>query len=191
MSLKSLVFAATSALFLSVGAASAATLDFNGATPCVSTDAFVTLSIAGTNTCGATVAPTTGSGAISLQRSTVEAGLSAMRANFGGLVGFVSIDLGDYNADPDNIFLEVFSSSNASLGFVDLMRDASSYDMDTLSITTPGIAYAIFGTNAADLGFIAADNLTWRQQQVPIPATGVLLLTGLAALGLFGRRRVA
>lgn len=185
------VAAAATALFMTVGAASAATLDFNGATPCTSTDAFVTLSTVGTTVCSATVAPTTGSGAVGLTRPGLVTGLSAMRADFGGLVGFVSIDLGDYNADADNIFLEVFNSSNVSLGYVDLLRAGSSFAMDTLSIATAGIAYAIFGTNNNDLGYIAADNLTWRAQEavVPLPAALPLMLVGLGGLGALGMRR--
>ncbi len=183
--------AATSALIVSAGIASAATLDFNGATPCVSTDAFVTLSTVGTTTCSSTTAPTTLSGAIALERTGVVTGLSAMRADFAGLVNSVSIDLGDYNADPDNIFLEVFNSSNVSLGYVDLLRSGASYAMDTLSISIVGIAYAIFGTNNNDLGYIAADNLTYSTDTpaVPVPAAGVLLLTGLGALGGLAARR--
>ena len=182
------VTTASAALFLSAGIASAATLDFNGATPCVSTDAFVTLSTQGAATCSTTTAPTTLSQAIALQTNGLP---SAMRADFAGPVGFVSIDLGDYNADVDQIFLQVFNAANVSLGYVDFLRAGSSFAMDTLSIAVSGIAYAIFGTNSNDLGYIAADNLTWRQDStvVPIPAAGVLLLTGLGALGGLAARR--
>ena len=178
--------AVATALLLGVGAAGASTLDFNGGTPCTSTDAFVTLSTVGTATCQATIAPTTNSGAIGIFNSGTP---GAMRADFGGLVSFVSIDLGDYNADPDNIFLEVFGIDDVSLGLVDFLRPGASFAMDTLSIAVANISYAVFGTNAADLGFIAADNLSYRTATVPLPAAGLLLLGGLGAFGVAARRR--
>ena len=62
------------------------------------------------------------------------------------LVGSVSIDMGDYNADPDSIFLEVFDAADVSLGYIDFLRPGPSHDMNTLSLTVAGISYAVFGT---------------------------------------------
>ena len=181
---------AAAAVLCTASMSQASTLDFNGVTPCTSTDAFVTLTTIGTTACSATVAPTTLSGAIALTRSGIVLGLSAIRVDFAALVGSVSIDMGDFNADPDNIFLEVFDAADVSLGYIDFLRPGPSHDMNTLSLTVAGISYAVFGTNAGDLGYIAADNLTWDTAQVPLPAGGLLLLGALGLLG-FGRRRRA
>src|SRR5262249_11391931 len=40
-----------------------------------------------------------------------------LRADIAGGTSFVSVDLGDFDSDADTIFLEVFNSSNVSLGF--------------------------------------------------------------------------
>ena len=86
------VTTATAALLLSAGIASAATLDFNGATPCVSTDAFVTLSTQGAATCSTTTAPTTLSQAICLNA----VGVSCSNTSRGGV--------GDPTSDKGGLF---------------------------------------------------------------------------------------
>src|SRR5436309_837767 len=59
---------------------------------------------------------------------------------------FVSVDLGDYDSDPDNIFLEAYDASNNLLGSTSLLLDASDSAMHTLSLSFANIAWARFGS---------------------------------------------
>jgi len=109
-----------------------------------------------------------------------------LRADFIGGTNFVSVDLGDFDSDPDLLFLQVFNSANVSLGFASLLIDASFTGMQTLSLSAPNIAYAVFGARppAINGSSVFADNLTFNQ--VPEPRT--LLPIGVAlALSLLVR----
>ena len=111
-----------------------------------------------------------------------------LRADISGGTSSVSVDLGDYNADSDLLFLDVYDSSNALLGHTEFFIDASFTGMQTLSLSTPGISYAIFGaTDAANGSSVYADNFTISA--VPEPETYAMLLAGLGLLGFTARRR--
>jgi hypothetical protein len=104
-----------------------------------------------------------------------------IRADVIGGTNFVSVDLGDFGADPDLLFLQVLNSANVSLGFTSQLIDSSFSGMQTLSLTAPSIAYALFGARppATNGSSVYADNLTFSQ--VPEPRS--LLPVGVA-LGL-------
>lgn len=116
-------------------------------------------------------------------------GLTQIRANFSSLVSFVSVDLGDFDQDPDRIFLALYDSADNLLSYVNFNRPADSYEMNTLSAYGTNVAYALFGTDADDQGYIAADNFTFTTASVPVPAGGVLLLAGLGGLAALRKRR--
>src|SRR5262249_29231922 len=73
--------------------------------------------------------------------------LVASLAAVGG-ASFVSVDLGDFDADADTLFLEAFNASNVSVGFTSLFIDASFSGMLTLSLTAPNIDHVQFGARA-------------------------------------------
>lgn len=116
---------------------------------------------------------------------------ATIRADFSSAATFVSVALGDWNQDADNIFLQIFDAADNLLAQTSLLRPDASYAMDILSLGGTGIAYAIFGTNGGDLGFIAADDFSFGLASVPVPAGGVLLATGLAAAAALRRKRRA
>lgn len=118
-----------------------------------------------------------------------------LRADLPGLFGFVSVDLGDFNADADTLFLEVYSAGDVLLGSTTLLIDDAFVGMMTLSQSVPGIAYAIYGARTPALGgsSVYSDNFTFEDgvvQAVPEPSTLALLAFGGVAC-LRRRRRSA
>lgn len=107
-----------------------------------------------------------------------------LRADIGLGATFVSVDLGDYDADSDRLFLEIFNASNVSLGFTDLVIPGSFVGMKTLSLSAPDISYAVFGArDAANGSSVYADNFRY------IPEPGTILLVGVGSLALMRKRR--
>jgi hypothetical protein len=105
-------------------------------------------------------------------------------------VSSVSVDLGDFNSDPDLAFLEVFNASNVSLGFTSLLLDASDSSMHTLSLSASGIKYAVFGGRAPSLNgsSLFADNFSYNAEHPAIPEPSTVLLTATGLLALAVRR---
>jgi hypothetical protein len=59
----------------------------------------------------------------------------------------VSVDLGDFDSDPDLLVLRAFDSGNNLLDFASLLIAADFTGMDTLTVTAAGpIAYVTFGS---------------------------------------------
>lgn len=110
-----------------------------------------------------------------------------LRADISGGTSSVSVDLGDYNQDSDLLFLDVYDSSNVLLGHTELFIAASFSGMETLTLSSPGISYAIFGAIASSGSSVYADNFTISA--VPEPETYAMLLAGLGLLGFMARRR--
>ena len=106
----------------------------------------------------------------------------------------VAVDLGDFGADDDVIFLAAYDADDNMLGAQFTAIDASDITMHRLNFLNGmnGIAWVAFGTQGG-LGGIYADNLTYRftPASVPLPAAGGMLGIGVLALAALRRRRAS
>ena len=176
------------ALTLAAGAAQATVLTFDSTADCSTAEVTITAGAAA-GACSGASGP---GGSQMLVRSSLR-GDSFWTATFASLVDGISVDLGDFNADEDRLFVSAFDALDALLETVTLDIDASDRTMHTLSLTATNVAKITFGITG-DLGTgsgIYADNLTFSSAMspVPLPAGGLLILTGLGGLALMRRRR--
>lgn len=119
-----------------------------------------------------------------------------LRADIAGGTSFVSVDLGDYDADSDTLFLEVYNSSNTLLGSTTLDIPLDFTGMKTLSLSAADIAYAIFGArNAVNGSSVYADNFTYATGTTAVPEPSTFLSLGATGLILavagYRKRRAA
>lgn len=115
---------------------------------------------------------------------------SPFTATFDILTNSVSVDLGDFGGDSDELFLQAFGLGGASLGETSLLIPGTDNVMHTLSLNLSGISYVVFGSRGPSLNgsSVYADNLTF-DAPVPEPGTWVLMLAGFAGIGWRLRRR--
>ena len=176
---------------LLAAAANATTIDFNG----FSSGTSYTQS-------GATITDTGGTGLVGSTDPNGTTGLlsatgpyAPLRADISGGTDFVSIDLGDFDSDPDLLFLDAYDSSNTLIGSTSLLIDASFSGMKTLSLSIAGIDYVIYGSTAPSLGgsSVYSDNFTFDSTPPPVPEPLTLALfgAGLAGAAAVRRRRKA
>lgn len=113
-----------------------------------------------------------------------------VKAVIGGGASFVSVDLGDFNADADDLFLRVYSAGDLLLGEALLTIPADFTGMKTLSLSFGGIAYATMGGVGVNGSSVFVDNFTWRGG-VPEPTAWAMMLAGFGLVGGAMRRRGA
>ena len=116
--------------------------------------------------------------------------MEELRADLAVAATSVTVDLGDYDQDPDLLFLEIFDTSDVSLGYTDLLVPNVFVGMETLSLSAPNIAYAVFGARApaGDGSSVYADN--FRFEPIPAPGAALLGIIGLGMVGWLKRRSV-
>jgi len=115
-----------------------------------------------------------------------------LRADISLGASSVSVDLGDYNVDSDLIFLEIFDLTDNLIGYTDMVISEAFVDMETLTLSAPNIAYAVFGArNPNGSSSVYADNFTFEEIPEVIPSPGAILLgsIGVCIIGWLRRRR--
>ena len=150
---------------------------------------------------GVTIGPTTGtyiSGSLSPNGTQGVYGSSSdgrssspLRAGFPQPTDYVSIDLGDFGVDAEQIYLRAYDRLGTLLGESTLDISDTDMSMHTLSVSASGINYVEFGSSDRRFfgGSIYADNLTFNAGTVPEPATWAMMLAGLGAIGATMRHR--
>lgn len=117
-----------------------------------------------------------------------------LRADFSAVVRSVTVDLGDFGNDSDMLFLEVYDGSNNLLDSASKLISGSNDVLNTLSVSSRGIRYALFGSRPPSLNgsSVYAANFSFSLQPVapvPEPATWASMLLGLSAAGYVAGRR--
>jgi hypothetical protein len=115
---------------------------------------------------------------------------STFTAVFDVLTNSVSVDLGDFGVDADDIFLQAFGVGDVPLGEISLLLSTTDTSMHTLTINASGISSVVFGSRDPSINgsSVYADNLTF-QTPVPEPSSWGLMLVGFAAIAWRVRRR--
>lgn len=111
--------------------------------------------------------------------------------NVGG-VNFVSVDIGDFNQDSENIYLQAYSFSNVLLGSDTFALPGPQNTYQTLSVGAGNISYILFGGGAGSAGGVNSvlfDNVSYDVVSgVPDGGANIAML-GLALAGMIGFRR--
>ena len=101
----------------------------------------------------------------------------------------VSVDMGDWGADADSLYLKAYDSGNNLLNAVYDTLSAYVDGGHTLTVTTSAdISYVLFNTDYPYPGSVFFDNFTYTANAVPLPSALLLFAPGLAGLAALRRR---
>ncbi len=106
---------------------------------------------------------------------------------------YVSVTLGDFNADRDELYLYAYNSTDVLIASDHFSNPASSYAGTTLMVSSlfDDIAYVEFYGVGVNNNSVFWDNFTFNDsaEPVPEPATIFLLSTGLLGFLRFRNKR--
>ena len=119
-----------------------------------------------------------------MARSDPFFGPGSFRADFDSPVNMVSVVLGDFNADYDDLFLMAYDAGGTFLnGYTDQLQ-ANVSGGYTLTVVSPEIQYVLFGSTGQYNNSVYFDVFTF-DAGVTVPAPAALVLASLGA-GLVG-----
>lgn len=104
-------------------------------------------------------------------------------------VNSVSVVMGDYNADADNLFVRAYNSSNVLLNEATYFLPGAVYGGPTMTVVGTDIAYVVFGSTGEYANSVFFDNFTYNATNNAVPEPTTLLLFGLGLIGLAGLKR--
>jgi hypothetical protein len=106
-------------------------------------------------------------------------------------VSSVSVDVGDNNQDPDDLFLRAYDAFDTLLSSFAISITSSFVGFETLTVTGTDIAYVVFGgAGQGGRNNVYADNFSYQTvSPIPLPAALPLLATAFGGLGFLARRR--
>lgn len=109
-----------------------------------------------------------------------------IQGSFLSAVSMVSVDLGDFNADADDLFLRAYDSADNFLGQDTLTIPSTFTGLMTLNVSFAGISRVEFGgVGLNGQSNVYADNFSFDMagNGVPEPAAWAMLVIGFGAMG--------